>query len=216
MKPYIMPARDGEYEIVIDRSRFICHIKRVYTDTDAQEFIHQIKKAHPNANHNCSAYQIGDRSEIQKANDDGEPSGTAGIPMLEVLRKQDIKNCVAVVTRYFGGIKLGAGGLIRAYGKSVSEALGEIGLIHRKTMRTFNVHTDYSMLAALQNRLESSPYLLKDIHYTDAVILEIIADVDASETFIAWMTDISQGKATINPQGTSFQEIPFSRYIKGR
>ena len=118
MERYLMVAQDGENEIIVDKSRFICHVKRVYNDQDAMEFIKEIKKIHWNATHNCSAYQVGDFNEIQKANDDGEPSGTAGVPMLEVLRKQGIKNCVVVVTRYFGGIKLGAGGLIRTYGKA--------------------------------------------------------------------------------------------------
>ncbi|MFN3365304.1 MAG: IMPACT family protein, partial [Exiguobacterium mexicanum] len=105
--------QDGEYEVVIQKSKFIAHFKRVTSEEEAQAFIQAIKKAHWNANHNCSAYIIGERNEFQKANDDGEPSGTAGLPMLEVLRKRELKDTVVVVTRYFGGIKLGGGGLIR-------------------------------------------------------------------------------------------------------
>ena len=123
-----------KHEIVIQKSRFIAHITRVETEEAAQTFIQDIKKEHWNASHNCSAYLIGENNQIQKANDDGEPGGTAGVPMLEVLKKRDLKDTVVVVTRYFGGIKLGAGGLIRAYGKSTSEGINAVGVVERKLM----------------------------------------------------------------------------------
>ncbi|MCL1950912.1 MAG: YigZ family protein [Turicibacter sp.] len=205
-EPYLMAAHDGEHEIIVDKSRFICHVKRVYSDAEAQDFIKGIKKLHYNANHNCSAYQIGDNNETQRANDDGEPSGTAGVPMLEVLRKQGIKNTSVVVTRYFGGIKLGAGGLIRTYGKAVSEALKAIGLVQRKTMKTFFVHTEYPLLATLQNRLEGSPYVLKDVQYGENVKLE----VEAGNEFMGWLTDLTQGKVEIEEGDTSYQEVPLA------
>ena len=111
----------GESEFVIQRSRFITFVMRVETEEEALDFINEIKKMHHTATHNCSAYMIGEHDDIQKANDDGEPSGTAGVPILEVLKKQKLKDTVIVVTRYFGGIKLGGGGLIRAYGRAASE-----------------------------------------------------------------------------------------------
>ncbi len=114
---YFTVKQRGEHEIVIQKSRFIAHFARVETEEEAQDFIQEIKKQHWSATHNCSAYLIGEQDQIQKANDDGEPSGTAGVPMLEVLKKRELKDTVVVVTRYFGGIKLGAGGLIRAYGE---------------------------------------------------------------------------------------------------
>jgi uncharacterized YigZ family protein len=203
-----MVARDGEHEIIVDKSQFICYVKRVYDDVEAKQFIAQIKKLHPNASHNCSAYQIGDNNEIQKASDDGEPSGTAGVPMLEVLRKQGLKNTAVVVTRYFGGIKLGAGGLIRTYGKAVSEAVKALGVVERKTMLTQFVHTDYSMLATLQNRLESSSYHLVQVHYTDNVVLEVLIELDAEQEFSRWITDLTSGKTQLRSGQASFQEIP--------
>lgn len=205
-----MIAQDGQHEIVVEKSRFICHIKRVFTDQEAGEFIKKIKKEHWNATHNCSAYQIGDFNEIQRSNDDGEPSGTAGIPMLEVLRKQQIKNCVVVVTRYFGGIKLGTGGLIRTYGKSVSETIKTLGLIERKTMKTMFVNTDYNLLGTLQNRLDGSNYLINQIHYTDKISIEVLIDIDDEEEFTSWLTDITHGKVDIIPGEISFREIPYS------
>ncbi|MER2141095.1 MAG: YigZ family protein, partial [Priestia megaterium] len=131
LSQYYTVKQEGSHEITIQKSRFICHMKRVTTEEEAQQFIQDIKKQHWNATHNCSAYLIGERDQFQKANDDGEPSGTAGVPMLEVLKKRGLKDTVVVVTRYFGGIKLGAGGLVRAYGKSVSEALNELGTVKR-------------------------------------------------------------------------------------
>ncbi len=211
MEHYLMVQTEGEHEIVIEKSRFICHVKRVYTDTEAMDFIKQIKKQHWNATHNCSAYVVGDRSEIQKANDDGEPSGTAGVPMLEVLRKQNLRNCVVVVTRYFGGIKLGAGGLIRAYGKSVSEAIKELGVIQRKTMKTMFIEADYNLLGTIQNRLEGTDYLLAQVHYTDKISVEVLIDVEAEVIFTTWMTDITNGKVNILAGETSYREIPYTR-----
>ena len=119
-------SQEGQEEIIIKGSRFICSLKRVTDEEEAKAFIQGVKKEHWKATHNCSAYLIGDTNHIQRAHDDGEPSGTAGVPMLEVLKKNDLRYVAAVVTRYFGGTKLGAGGLIRAYGKSVSSALRSI------------------------------------------------------------------------------------------
>ncbi len=107
---------------MIQKSRFIGYVKRVETEEDAQAFVQEIKKKHHDATHNCSAYMVGEHNQVQKANDDGEPSGTAGVPILEVLKKKDLKDTAVVVTRYFGGIKLGAGGLIRAYSSTTSQA----------------------------------------------------------------------------------------------
>lgn len=211
LEHYLMVAQDGEHEIVVDKSRFICHVKRVYNDQEAMEFIKEIKKIHWNATHNCSAYQVGDFNEIQKANDDGEPSGTAGVPMLEVLRKQGIKNCVVVVTRYFGGIKLGAGGLIRTYGKAVSEAIKELGLIERKTMKTMFINADYALLGTIQNRLEGTDYILNQVHYTDKISVEVLIDVEAEAEFTNWVIDMTNGKVDVLAGETSFREIPYLR-----
>ncbi|MFW5913732.1 MAG: YigZ family protein, partial [Bacillota bacterium] len=115
--------RPVTHETIIKHSRFIAFLAPVFTKAEADKFIASIKSEHPDANHHCFAYIVGDEGIVQKAEDDGEPSKTAGVPMLETLKKNTLTNIVAVVVRYFGGIKLGAGGLIRAYGKSVSDAL---------------------------------------------------------------------------------------------
>lgn len=185
----------GEHEIVIEKSRFICHIQRAVSEEEAQAFIQSIKKQHWNATHNCSAYLIGEHDLIQKANDDGEPSGTAGVPMLEVLKKRKLKDTVVVVTRYFGGIKLGAGGLIRAYGKSVSEAINHVGMVERCLMRTMHTTIDYTWLGKVENELRASSFQLKEIHYAEDVIFETYVEETQTEQFIEWMTELTNGKS---------------------
>lgn len=197
LKSYLTVKGYGELQIVIEKSRFITYIDRVTTEEEAHTFIESIKKKHWDANHNCSAYLIGERDHIQKANDDGEPSGTAGVPMLEVLKKRKLKDTVVVVTRYFGGIKLGAGGLIRAYGSAVSEGLNATGIVERKLMQIFKTTVDYTWLGKLENELRSSQYLLKKIHYLEQVEIETYVVCDEEEAFINWMTDLTNGQADI-------------------
>ncbi|MCA1055175.1 YigZ family protein [Rossellomorea aquimaris] len=187
----------GEHEINIERSRFIAYVNRAETEEEAQSFIAEIKKKHRDANHNCSAYMIGENNLIQKANDDGEPSGTAGVPMLEVLKKRDLKDTVVVVTRYFGGIKLGAGGLIRAYGKSTSEGLNTTGIVERKLMRIMKTKFDYTWLGKVENEVRSSQYELKEIHYLDAVEVEVYVEESAKESFTDWMTELTNGQGEV-------------------
>ncbi len=134
----------------LKKSRFICSLKRVETEEEARDFIAQIKKEHHQANHNCMAYTIGDHQEIQRTSDDGEPSGTAGIPMLEILKKREITNVCAVVTRYFGGIKLGAGGLIRAYGGVVNHAIDEVGCVQFVEQEEICLTLDYNLFDSCQ------------------------------------------------------------------
>ncbi|OOE03575.1 YigZ family protein [Anoxybacillus kestanbolensis] len=187
----------GETEIIIEKSRFICYVERATTEEEAVRFIHQIKKKHWDATHNCSAYIIGEHDHIQKANDDGEPSGTAGVPMLEVLKKKKLKDTVVVVTRYFGGIKLGAGGLVRAYGKAVTEGLKAAGIVERKLMRMMHTTIDYTWLGKVENELRASTYSIKDIHYAEHVTIDTYVEEKRKDEFRAWMTELTNGKSTI-------------------
>ncbi|WP_208560816.1 YigZ family protein [Marinilactibacillus kalidii] len=176
--------KNGSHEIDIKKSRFICHLKRTETEDEATTFIEEIKKAHWKANHNCSAYIMGERQDIQRAHDDGEPSGTAGVPMLEILKKRELNNVTAVVTRYFGGTKLGAGGLIRAYGGVVNEALSTIGIVERLLHQYITVTVAYPQSGKLENQLRQSIYRLEDIHYTDKVSFECVIAIDQIDTFL--------------------------------
>lgn len=203
---YYTVKGQGEHEIVIQKSRFICHVKRVMTEQEAQEFIQDIKKQHWNATHNCSAYLVGERDQFQKANDDGEPSGTAGVPMLEVLKKRGLKDTVVVVTRYFGGIKLGAGGLVRAYGKSVSEGLDAVGVVKRTLMQVMHTTVDYTWLGKLENELRSSVYSLKEIHYLDKVEVETFVEESQTEAFTSWMVELTNGQCDIRKGDVTYLE----------
>ncbi|MFL8936289.1 YigZ family protein [Rossellomorea oryzaecorticis] len=196
----------GQNEINIERSRFIAYVNRAETEEEAQAFIADIKKKHWDANHNCSAYMIGENNLIQKANDDGEPSGTAGVPMLEVLKKRDLKDTVVVVTRYFGGIKLGAGGLIRAYGKSTSEGLNATGIVERKLMRIMKTKIDYTWLGKVENEVRSSHYQLKEIHYLEAVEVEVYVEEAAKDQFSDWMTELTNGQGEITQGEVEYLE----------
>jgi len=188
----------GEHEINIQKSRFIAYIDRATSEEEAQEFIQKIKKMNWDATHNCSAYLIGENDQIQKANDDGEPSGTAGVPILEVLKKKHLKDTVVVITRYFGGIKLGAGGLIRAYGKSTSEGLQATGIVERKLMRVMHTKIDYTWLGKVENELRSSVYQIKEIKYIDAVEIETYVEEKQTPQFTEWMIELTNGQALVS------------------
>ncbi|NQD67701.1 YigZ family protein [Bacillus haikouensis] len=196
----------GENEINIERSRFIAYVNRAETEEEAQAFIADIKKKHWDANHNCSAYMIGENNLIQKANDDGEPSGTAGVPMLEVLKKRGLKDTVVVVTRYFGGIKLGAGGLIRAYGRATSEGLNATGIVERKLMRIMKTKIDYTWLGKVENEVRSSHYQLKEIHYLEAVEVEVYVEEASKQPFHDWMTELTNGQGDITEGEVEYLE----------
>lgn len=186
-----------EHEIVIQKSRFIAYVNRAVTEDEAQQFIQEIKKKNWDATHNCSAYMIGENNHIQKANDDGEPSGTAGIPILEVIKKRNLKDTVVVVTRYFGGIKLGAGGLIRAYGRSTTEGINAAGVVERRLVTVMHTKIDYTWLGKVENEMRSSHYLIKDIHYLEDVEIETYVEEENVKAFSDWITEMTNGQAII-------------------
>ena len=144
-EPYLTIAKNTTYEHIIKKSRFICYIDRVSSEEEAQQFVASIQAANKKATHNCFAYMIGDNDQIQQESDNGEPSGTAGIPILESLKLAKIHNVVAVVTRYFGGIKLGAGGLIRAYSNTTTEAIHQAGLVQRIKQAILKITVTYAL-----------------------------------------------------------------------
>lgn len=207
---YLTVAGRGDHEIVIEKSRFISHIARVETEDAAQAFIQEIKKKHKDATHNCSAYMIGEQNQIQKALDDGEPSGTAGVPILEVLKKKELKDTAVVVTRYFGGIKLGAGGLIRAYSKATSEGINTTGVVIRKLMRVISTTVDYTWLGKLENELRSSIYQIKEIQYLDQVNILVYVEETQKETYTAWITELINGQGHITEEEMLYLEEEFS------
>lgn len=197
----------GESEIIISKSRFLTYVERVETEQEALLFIEKIKKMHANATHNCSCYLIGEHDQIQKANDDGEPSGTAGVPMLEVLKKQGLKDTVVVVTRYFGGIKLGGGGLIRAYGNATTEGIAAAQVVERKLHHVMKIGVDYVWLGKLENEIRHSDYTLRDIGYAENVELFVYVLKEEEAIFTEWITELTNGQAVITNESSLFIEF---------
>lgn len=197
----------GESEFVIQKSRFLTFVQRAETEQQALDFIQDIKKRHNTATHNCSAYIIGEHDHIQKANDDGEPSGTAGVPMLEVLKKQQLKDTAVVVTRYFGGIKLGGGGLIRAYGKACSEGIATTGIVERRLHRLMKITIDYTWLGKVENEIRQSAYPLKEIVYEEDVELFLYVPEEEEKVFLDWVMELTNGQAVTTMTGHEFLEF---------
>ena len=200
----------GESEIIISKSRFITYVSRAETEEEALLFIDKIKKIHANATHNCSCYMVGEHDQIQKANDDGEPNGTAGVPMLEVLKKQKLKDTVVVVTRYFGGIKLGGGGLIRAYGKATTEGIQAAGVVERKLHHLMKVSVDYVWLGKLENEIRNSAYTLKEIQYGENVELFVYVAKEDHDTFTQWMTELTNAQNETSSVEQLFLEFDYT------
>ena len=173
---------DGQVQEEIKKSRFICHAKRVCSEEEARAFITAIKKEHYKATHNCSAFIIGERSEIKRTSDDGEPSGTAGVPMLGVLENHNLTNVCVVVTRYFGGIKLGAGGLIRAYAGSVALAVKEIGIVEIKEQAGIQIQMSYAQYQEYGNFLKEHNLMELETNFTDQVETIIFVDKEDKDT----------------------------------
>jgi uncharacterized YigZ family protein len=197
LEKYKTVRQQSSAEIVIKKSRFIGYAKPVESEEEAVAFINEIKQLHKQATHNCSAYMVGERDQFQKASDDGEPSGTAGKPILEVIKHKGIKNVAVVVTRYFGGIMLGAGGLVRAYTDGAVagiEAADEIvNVLHREVF----VDVDYTWYGKLENELHGKGTRVGGTDFTDRVIVRCLPKAPEAEAFIAWITDLTQGQAVI-------------------
>ena len=204
---YITVKGYGESEIILSKSRFLTYVDRAETEEAALLFIEKIKRMHANATHNCSCYMVGEHDQIQKANDDGEPSGTAGVPMLEVLKKQGLKDTVVVVTRYFGGIKLGGGGLIRAYGKATTEGITAAQVVERKLHYLMKVTIDYVWLGKLENEIRGSHYTLRDIQYAENVEIFVYVLKEDEAKFVEWMTELTNGQAVTTNEDALFIEF---------
>lgn len=187
----------GTDEITIEKSTFIGYAKPIKTEEEAVEFINEIKKKHKDARHNVWAYTVGKSMNIQRYSDDGEPQGTAGIPTLEVIKKEDLRDVVVVVTRYFGGIKLGAGGLVRAYTKGAKIGL-EAGKIIEKIMyQEVKIKIDYNQLGKVQNEIMNMGYFIKDTIYEDNVEIIVYSRANEKESIIERINDITSATAHI-------------------
>lgn len=207
LKTYRTVEQLGQAEIVIEKSTFIGYAKPVSNEEEALAFIQEIKKKHRDATHNVPAYVLGEHNEIQRCNDDGEPSGTAGVPVLEVLKKEDVRDVVVVVTRYFGGIKLGTGGLVRAYTRGAKIALEAAKIITKVLYQVIVVTVDYTMLGALQNQLRLNQYDTKDIIYDELVHLHVWVEQDDVANFKAQIIEWTNGRAVLADGEISYKVV---------
>ena len=197
LKTYRTVEQLGQDEVVIEKSTFIGYARPVENEETALAFIQEIKKKHRDATHNVPAYVLGEHNEVQRCNDDGEPSGTAGVPVLEVLKKENVRNVAIVVTRYFGGIKLGTGGLVRAYTKGAKVALESAKIITRVLYQTVIISVDYTLLGSLQNQLKLKQYGIRDVVYEDVVHLHVWVEEEDVPNFKAQVIEWTNGRAAI-------------------
>lgn len=187
----------GEEEIVEKKSRFIAAVKPVSAEDEALAFIESVRKKHWNATHNCYAYVIGERSELARCSDDGEPNGTAGRPMLDVLQGEELRNTAVVVTRYFGGTLLGTGGLVRAYAQAVKAGLASSVIITKIRGVKLRIGTDYTGLGKIQYILGQKGLKILDSEYADNVKLEVLVPEDAVEAVHSDITEGTNGQASM-------------------
>ncbi len=189
MGKYVI-ARGGQMELVVEKSRFLCTLRRVASEAEAQAFVKEMKKTYWDASHNCSAYIVGRDDRIVRSNDDGEPSGTAGAPMLEVLRRKELYDTAAVVTRYFGGIKLGAGGLTRTYGKCVSQAVDALGLAEEVPMGEYVFPWPVADAGRVMHQLyQQDIFTVGDVEYSVEARLHLLTQEKKREQAEAWLTE---------------------------
>lgn len=185
----------GEGEIIEKKSRFIATVRPVHSEEEAIAFISELKKKYWNATHNCFAYVIGERQEIQRCSDDGEPQGTAGKPMLDVLLGEELHDAAVVVTRYFGGTLLGTGGLVRAYSKAVQAGLEESVVIEKKYGSRLSIGIDYNGIGKLQYLLGQRGIQIIDSEYTDVVKVQVLVQECAVKELLEAITEATNGKA---------------------
>ncbi|KDR96072.1 uncharacterized protein, YigZ family [Peptoclostridium litorale DSM 5388] len=187
----------GSDEVIIEKSRFIGYSKPVENEEDAIGFIEEIKQKHKDATHNVWAYTVGMSMNIQRYSDDGEPKGTAGIPVLEVIKKEDLRNVAVVVTRYFGGTKLGAGGLVRAYTRGAKIGLDAAKIAAKHLYTKLFVQIEYTMLGKIQNEFANKGYIIKDIEYGENVKLTVYSPLEIKEEIEEFVKEITSANADI-------------------
>ncbi len=187
----------AEAELIEKKSKFIATVCPVKSEEDARAFIAEMRKKYWDATHNVFAYQIGERNEIQRSSDDGEPQGTAGKPVLDVLIGGDIKNTAVVVTRYFGGTLLGTGGLVRAYGRCAKLGIEEAGIAKVNYYKECSVVTDYTTAGKIQYEITKGEYILRDTIYTDSVEFIVMLDRNNESNFMEMIKEVTTGRSEV-------------------
>lgn len=204
IEKYKTILKSNQAEIVEKKSKFIGTSMPIESEVEAEEFIDSMRKKYYDATHNVFAYQLGERNELQRSSDDGEPSGTAGKPILDILKNEDIKNVAVVVTRYFGGTLLGTGGLVRAYSKCAKDALISSQIIEKVLYQEFEISVDYNLSGKVQFEMLNKNYTIKDTLYTDKVTFIVLVEIKYKEQFQNFITEITSAQAQINPKSISY------------
>ena len=191
---YRTVTKNAQAEFVEKKSRFIAYVRKVSTEDEARAFIEEIKKKHWDATHNVFAYQVGESSEIQRFSDDGEPQGTAGMPVLNVLKGGELKNTAIVVTRYFGGTLLGTGGLVRAYGRAASLGVEAAGISEMVLMKRYRIQADYSLFGKIEYYIQTEGFPLENVSYTDTVTAEVLIEPQQENGFLKKLSETASGR----------------------
>lgn len=197
MKNFITIKNDIEYTFTEKKSTFITHLIRINNEEEAKNFIKKMKKEHYTSTHVCSAYVLGDNNEIVRSNDDGEPSGTAGVSMLDVLLKNNIHNVCAVVIRYFGGIKLGTGGLVRAYSKGVIESIKNSILVERKDAFEIKIKIEYHLNGKIEYEINKTNFIVDNVEYSDKINYTMFIMKNDYNYFLNWITELTNNNFKI-------------------
>ena len=206
MSGFLIPSGPGEAEFTEKRSRFLGHLRHVESEEEARAFIAETKKKYYDARHNCWCYLIRDGAE--RYSDDGEPQGTAGIPMLEVFRREGVTDAVCVVTRYFGGVLLGAGGLLRAYTKSAGDALRAAGISSLRLWQRVDIPCSYALAERVKAELAALGLTVADVCYAEAVTLRVFTEPEGLEALAERLRDISGGTVRPVPAGEEYLAVP--------
>ncbi|MBQ7039291.1 MAG: YigZ family protein [Clostridia bacterium] len=206
VEEYYTVAGKSEGELVEKRSRFIATVIPVHTQEEAMGYIDALRSKYWDARHNVYAYTLLD-GQIKRYSDDGEPSGTAGVPVLNVIEKLNLKDTLVVVTRYFGGILLGTGGLVRAYSQTAKIGVENAGVVRRCLCDVLKITVDYTLLGKVQKFLEQKEVKIKDISYSDTVTVSVLQTVSETETLIASLTELCDGKATFLKDGQDYADF---------
>ena len=206
MRSYLTIARDGEATLEVKRSRFLCTLRRVEQESEARALVDELRKAHWDARHHCSAFVIGPDAMLQRSSDDGEPAGTAGAPMLEVLRGHGVSDVAVVVTRWFGGILLGSGGLVRAYGDAVPAGLAEVGTLERRLLEEWSVRLDHTEAGRVEAELRTRGVEVLDTTYAQDV--RLLLGVTDPRALVATVAALTSGR--VEPERVG------ERWVDGR
>lgn len=208
MENYKTIAQTGSHEKDIKKSRFIAHVAQVFSEDEANDFIKKIRQQESGATHNCTAFIVKENVLIERMSDDGEPSGTAGSPILNVLQQQELQNVAVVVTRYFGGIKLGAGGLIRAYSSTTAEAVKEIGLVENRIQQGFELTIPYHLFDKFDNYAKNEKIKLENKQFTTDIKCEIYLDLNVVDQAVQNIKDLFQNQIQLKETQKTYKQVP--------